>query len=112
MNTKHRALAADRSRASHIDNLLDEALKQIFPASDPIAIAVEAVHVPYAGPSVLMKASDRLSSRGEAIRAPDPYSSVAAAGSTSHVALIQALCLDNVRCHYADPCSDGFLYAL
>ena len=51
MNTKHRALAADRSRASHIDNLLDEALKQTFPASDPIAIAVEAVHVPYAGPS-------------------------------------------------------------
>jgi hypothetical protein len=51
MNTKRRALAADTARASHIDNLLDEALKQTFPASDPIAIAVEAVHVPYAGPS-------------------------------------------------------------
>jgi hypothetical protein len=39
------ALSADRVRAAHIDNLLDEALKQTFPASDPIAIAVDAVYV-------------------------------------------------------------------
>jgi hypothetical protein len=51
MNTKRRALAADTARASHIDNLLDEALKQTFPASDPIAIAVEAVYMRHAAPS-------------------------------------------------------------
>ena len=52
MNTKRPpALAADRARAAHIDNLLDEALKETFPASDPIAIAVEAVHVPHAARS-------------------------------------------------------------
>jgi hypothetical protein len=28
-------------RAAHIDELLDEALKQTFPASDPVAIDIE-----------------------------------------------------------------------
>jgi len=41
------APAANTARAAHIDNLLDEALKQTFPASDPIAIAVEEVQLAY-----------------------------------------------------------------
>lgn len=48
MNTKRPAPGArcrcGRSGA-HIDNLLDEALKETFPPSDPIAIAVEEVRV-------------------------------------------------------------------
>ena len=30
-----------RASAAHIDELLDEALKQTFPASDPVAINIE-----------------------------------------------------------------------
>ena len=30
-----------RAPAAHIDELLDEALKQTFPASDPVAIDIE-----------------------------------------------------------------------
>ena len=30
-----------RAAATHIDELLDEALKQTFPASDPVAINIE-----------------------------------------------------------------------
>jgi hypothetical protein len=45
MNRKGPPAPPDTARAAHIDNLLDEALKQTFPASDAIAIAVEAVHV-------------------------------------------------------------------
>jgi hypothetical protein len=49
MKTK-RSPATDAARAAHIDNLLDEALKETFPASDPIAIDVEAVRSPHAAP--------------------------------------------------------------
>lgn len=31
----------DRATKAHLDTLLDEALQETFPASDPIAIAVE-----------------------------------------------------------------------
>ena len=31
----------DRAAKAHLDTLLDEALQETFPASDPIAIAVE-----------------------------------------------------------------------
>ena len=30
-----------KSRAAHLDRLLDEALEETFPASDPIAISIE-----------------------------------------------------------------------
>jgi len=34
---------ASRRLASHIDDLLDEALMETFPASDPVAICVDQV---------------------------------------------------------------------
>jgi hypothetical protein len=40
-NKAHKASAAT---LAHIDELLDEALKQTFPASDPVAINIEHVH--------------------------------------------------------------------
>ncbi len=41
MERKHASAATTRTWAEHIDELLDEALKDTFPASDPIAVAVE-----------------------------------------------------------------------
>jgi hypothetical protein len=40
MHSKTRSRVSTPSRA-HIEELLDEALEQTFPASDPVAIAIE-----------------------------------------------------------------------
>src|SRR5277367_5925522 len=39
--TKRSRLKRTEGESSHLDNLLDEALKDTFPASDPIAITIE-----------------------------------------------------------------------
>jgi hypothetical protein len=38
---KQPALGRSKAEAAHLDNLLDEALRETFPASDPIAITVD-----------------------------------------------------------------------
>jgi hypothetical protein len=38
---KHSALSYSKAEAIHLDNLLDDALQGTFPASDPIAIAID-----------------------------------------------------------------------
>jgi len=38
-----KAYTASEATLTHIDELLDEALKQTFPASDPVAINIERV---------------------------------------------------------------------
>ncbi len=38
---KQPALGHNKAEASHLDNLLDEALWETFPASDPIAITID-----------------------------------------------------------------------
>jgi len=38
-----KAHTASEATLTHIDELLDEALKQTFPASDPVAINIERV---------------------------------------------------------------------
>jgi hypothetical protein len=38
---KHPGLSRSKAEAAHLDNLLDEALRETFPASDPIAIAID-----------------------------------------------------------------------
>jgi hypothetical protein len=38
---KQPALSRSKTEAAHLDNLLDEALRETFPASDPIAITVD-----------------------------------------------------------------------
>jgi hypothetical protein len=51
MNIKRPASVAGSARAAHIDNLLDEALKGTFPASDPIAITVDEASATHTEPS-------------------------------------------------------------
>ena len=41
MPDENKAHKASATTLAHIDELLDEALKQTFPASDPVAINVE-----------------------------------------------------------------------
>jgi hypothetical protein len=41
LSTHHRHKSASRA-ADHLNEMLDEALKATFPASDPVAISVEA----------------------------------------------------------------------
>jgi hypothetical protein len=41
LRKKHSASSRSESEAAHLDNLLDEALRETFPASDPIAIAID-----------------------------------------------------------------------
>jgi hypothetical protein len=38
---KHSALSHSKAEAAHLDSLLDEALRETFPASDPIAIMID-----------------------------------------------------------------------
>jgi hypothetical protein len=38
---KQPALSRGKAEAAHLDNMLDEALRETFPASDPIAIIVD-----------------------------------------------------------------------
>jgi hypothetical protein len=45
MKRKDADSATRAARAAHVETLLDEALKATFPASDPVAIAVEAPDV-------------------------------------------------------------------
>jgi hypothetical protein len=53
--TKRSRLSRAKGESVHLDNLLDEALKDTFPASDPIAITIEK----YAG-SVALSGPDGL----------------------------------------------------
>ena len=41
LGKRNRRPGLSRSEAAHLDRLLDEALRETFPASDPIAITVE-----------------------------------------------------------------------
>jgi hypothetical protein len=41
LGKRNRRPGLSRSDAAHLDKLLDEALRETFPASDPIAITVE-----------------------------------------------------------------------
>jgi hypothetical protein len=41
MESKEHMLTAKEATAAHIENLLDDALRATFPASDPVAITVE-----------------------------------------------------------------------
>jgi hypothetical protein len=41
LRKRNRRTGLSRSEAAHLDKLLDEALRETFPASDPIAITVE-----------------------------------------------------------------------
>ena len=43
MPDEKKAHTASAAMLAHIDELLDEALKQTFPASDPVAINIERV---------------------------------------------------------------------
>jgi hypothetical protein len=43
LQKRNRRPGLSRSEAVHLDKLLDEALRETFPASDPIAITVEKV---------------------------------------------------------------------
>jgi hypothetical protein len=38
---RHPASSRSKAEAAHLDNLLDEALRETFPASDPIAITMD-----------------------------------------------------------------------
>jgi hypothetical protein len=38
---RHSASSHSKAEAAHLDNLLDEALRETFPASDPIAITID-----------------------------------------------------------------------
>ena len=46
LSTHHRHKSASRA-ADHLNEMLDEALKATFPASDPVAISVEAEAAPH-----------------------------------------------------------------
>jgi hypothetical protein len=41
MRTRKQPRKPPRATIAHLDRLLDEALRQTFPASDPVAIAVD-----------------------------------------------------------------------
>ena len=41
MENKEHVRTAEEARAAHIENLLDDALRATFPASDPVAITVD-----------------------------------------------------------------------
>jgi hypothetical protein len=47
MSTKRKAAEppSEQSECEHLDALLDEALEETFPASDPVAIEVEKVEL-------------------------------------------------------------------
>jgi hypothetical protein len=53
---KQPALSRSKAEAAHLDNLLDEALRETFPASDPIAIIVDKPSKSVAPPDELHKA--------------------------------------------------------
>ena len=41
MRTKNQPRRSSRAAIGHLDQLLDEALRETFPASDPVAIAID-----------------------------------------------------------------------
>lgn len=41
MSATHHSHKSDRIAVLHLDRLLDEALEETFPASDPVAVTVE-----------------------------------------------------------------------
>lgn len=57
----------DRAAMAHLDELLDEALQQTFPASDPVAVAIE---LELSGPGTSPSAEDARRSGGGIRTAP------------------------------------------
>jgi hypothetical protein len=66
---KRTALSHSKAEAAHLDNLLDEALRETFPASDPIAITVDKPSKSIAPPDDLHSA-DSPSAAAESREAP------------------------------------------